>query len=137
MAGKLVGGEFSENKPEDTPLSELSDKELAKMAEGINHEDLHELPEGPPAGWMTHILGLIRGRIPIDPDRDLHFLWHVAGWALRSIDPHDVRSMMFGVGSPGIKNAGDNLENHPDDPKVIYAACRQLSFKIDEMAPPE
>lgn len=127
-----VGGKFEPApKAESVVPAEATERQLEAKAGDI-HDKLYAYPPGPPDGWLQHLVALLRGRVPLDPKHDLHFAWHVAGWAASKMDPHDDRTMMFGVGAQGVTTAADNLEHHPDDPKVIHAACRQLTFNCDE-----
>ena len=98
------------------------------------HDQLAAYPDSLPKGWLQHLLGLLRGSIKLDYKRDLHFAWHVAGYWMKSMDPHDIRKFnTWGHGNAmAYSNAAASVENHPDDAPAIVEACAQLVQRLQQ-----
>jgi hypothetical protein len=54
----------------------------------VDHSKLHPYPKSLPDGWLLHLISVARGNI--DAKREVHFIWHVAGYSASQFDVHAV-----------------------------------------------
>ena len=101
----------------------------------IDHDKLHpwpaELPDGP-LGTMRHLLHLARHPDEIDPKREFHFAWHLAGVGGASFDPHPqgVREIVSAVDRVTALQDWCNTQERIDQGAVFAAGATAIPWQI-------
>lgn len=80
----------------------------------MDHAKLHPYPASLPDGWLLHLLAVARGNL--DPKREVHFVWHIAGYAASQFDVHGLTAM-----DPG----------NPLDPLAYLEMCQESGATPD------